>query len=149
MFERFTKDARAVVTGARTEAQELGSPTVEAEHLLLALARRGQPGLAEAGLDHAALRAALEEETAHSLAAVGIAWNEPPCPRATTASQPFGASAKRALERSLPAALERGDNRLTAGHVLLGVLCAEIGTVPRALALAGVDRLELAERIRP
>jgi D-alanyl-D-alanine carboxypeptidase len=31
-------------------------------------------------------------------------------------------------------------------HLLLGVLDAKVGTVPRALALAGVDRAELARR---
>ena len=33
-------------------------------------------------------------------------------------------------------------------HLLLGILRAEVGTVPRALALAGIDRAGLAERVR-
>ncbi|MFG3015482.1 Clp protease N-terminal domain-containing protein [Streptomyces cinerochromogenes] len=37
MFERFTKDARAVVTGAVENAWSGGARTVDAEHLLLAL----------------------------------------------------------------------------------------------------------------
>jgi len=32
--------------------------------------------------------------------------------------------------------------------VLLGILRADVGTVPRALALAGIDRAGLAERTR-
>jgi D-alanyl-D-alanine carboxypeptidase len=32
--------------------------------------------------------------------------------------------------------------------VLLGVLAAEVGTVPRALALAGFDRADLLARTR-
>jgi hypothetical protein len=37
---------------------------------------------------------------------------------------------------------------LQPAHLLLGILQAEAGTVPRALALAGVDRAGLAERAR-
>jgi ATP-dependent Clp protease ATP-binding subunit ClpA len=149
MGSRFTKDAKTVVVAARGEAEALGSPTVEAEHLLLALARRGEPALARAGLDHDAVVAALEAETAHSLSVAGVTWSAPPGRAATAmATAPrFAASAKLALERSLPAALERGENRLTSKHVLLGVLRADVGTVPRALALAGIDRRALAAAV--
>lgn len=37
MFERFTKDARAVVKGAVEQAEETGARYVGADHLLLAL----------------------------------------------------------------------------------------------------------------
>ncbi|MER8008813.1 Clp protease N-terminal domain-containing protein [Streptomyces sp. NPDC094149] len=40
MFERFTKDARAVVRGAVEHAERAGAGTVDAEHLLLALLER-------------------------------------------------------------------------------------------------------------
>lgn len=40
MFERFTKDARAVVTGAVEHAERGGAGSVDAEHLLLALLDR-------------------------------------------------------------------------------------------------------------
>lgn len=40
MFERFTKDARAVVTGAVEHAERGGAKTVDAEHVLLALLDR-------------------------------------------------------------------------------------------------------------
>ncbi len=55
MFERFTTQARDVVTGAQQEARELGHRHVGTEHLLLALLgpHRGGAGaiLAGAGLD--------------------------------------------------------------------------------------------------
>ncbi|MGC9379651.1 Clp protease N-terminal domain-containing protein [Streptomyces sp. MH13] len=41
MFERFTKDARAVVQGAVEQAEGARAQTVDAEHLLLALLDRG------------------------------------------------------------------------------------------------------------
>jgi D-alanyl-D-alanine carboxypeptidase len=59
----------------------------------------------------------------------------------------MAASAKAALERALRVSLVRADRRIDAGHVLLGVLQAEAGTVPRALAQAGVDRDDLRRRV--
>ena len=58
----------------------------------------------------------------------------------------MAASAKTALDRAVRAAAARRHRRIAAGHILLGVLQAEAGTVPRALALAGVDRTELRQR---
>lgn len=146
MFNRFTKDARRIVESAVTEAQVAGSTTVEAEHLLLALARRPHPALVLAELTAEQVSAALERETEASLAAVGVEWNVP-ARRPVQASTRFGASAKLALERSLPIAVARRDHRITSDHVLLGVLEAEVGTVPRALALTGVDRAGLAASV--
>ena len=55
----------------------------------------------------------------------------------------FATSAKLALERALRAAVARRHRHIACGHVALGVLHAEIGTVHRALAIAGIDRVEL------
>jgi D-alanyl-D-alanine carboxypeptidase len=145
MFERFTHDARQVVKSAETLASGLASPTIEAEHLLLALADC-QPVLADHGLDHDGVLAALDEERARSLRSVGISaadFDLPPAPRTRPR---MAASSKRALERALRAAVARSDKRIAGRHVLLGVLAAEAGTVPRALAIAGVDRQELRDR---
>ncbi|MEU9334345.1 Clp protease N-terminal domain-containing protein [Streptomyces sp. NPDC048290] len=87
MFERFTQDARAVVTGAVEESERSGSGAVEVEHLLVSLA--GRPGgkgafvLAALGLAdpegtlRAALadvrhRAGLSQAEADALAGLGI-----------------------------------------------------------------------------
>jgi D-alanyl-D-alanine carboxypeptidase len=56
----------------------------------------------------------------------------------------FGTSAKRALERAVRAAEARRDRRITPQHIALGVLKAGHGTVPRALAIADVDRAALS-----
>ena len=42
MFERYTERARRVPFFARYEAQQLGSATIETEHLLLRLIREGK-----------------------------------------------------------------------------------------------------------
>jgi D-alanyl-D-alanine carboxypeptidase len=152
MFERFTRDARAVVTQAETEARELGSPTIEAEHLLLAMthvnrATAAGEALAAAGLDHDRVTEALDAERERSLLAVGISIGDFDLPRRATATKPrLAASTKSALEHSLRIALVRADKRIEAGHILLALLRAEAGTVPRALAEAGVDKQELSDR---
>ncbi len=154
MFDRLAGDARRVVARAASEeAHALGATSVEAEHLLLALAAdESRPAgrlLVETRLDHDRLGAALERETELSLAAVGIAladFSLPGTPRPPRGNPRFGASAKRALHRAVVAAAARKDGRITSSHLLVGILGAEIGTVPRALAAAAVDRLVLLER---
>jgi ATP-dependent Clp protease ATP-binding subunit ClpA len=144
MFERFSHEARDVVKAAEAEARELGSPTIEAEHLLLALADR-VAALPAVGLDHDGVLVALDAERDRSLAAVGVSASGFEPPRLPTKPK-FATSAKSALELALRAALARGDRRILPGHLLLGVLHPQAGTVPRALAQAGVDRDDLRAR---
>jgi ATP-dependent Clp protease ATP-binding subunit ClpA len=152
MFERFTREARTAVKLAEAEARELGSPTIEAEHLLLALTRQGADtaageALAEVGLDHERLTEALASERERSLLAVGISIGDFDLPAPRPSAKPrFAAGAKSTLEQALRSSVGRGDRRIEGAHVLLGLLRAEAGTVPRALAEAGVDRTELNDR---
>ena len=59
----------------------------------------------------------------------------------------MAAGTKSALEHALRIALERADNRIDGAHILLALLRAEAGTVPRALKEAGVDRRELNDLV--
>ena len=146
-FERFTKDARAAVAGAREQARTLGHHAVESEHLLLALATRRE--FHALGLDRDELAGALAEEEGQSLAAVGLAVGEfePVVAARAPRKLQFATSAKLALHRAMAVAVARGDRRLHAGHVLLGVLAAEHGRVPRALRIAGIDVDQLRAKI--
>jgi len=150
MLERFAREARDAVAAGREEARAAGSATVEAEHVLLALAapRSGLAGkvLAAAGLGPRELRGALDAEWERGLRAAGVTMAVPPPAAPSPRTPRWGASAKGALERSLVAAQARGDRRIGSGHVLLGVLGAREGTVPRALAGAGITPGELAAR---
>ncbi|MET7693329.1 Clp protease N-terminal domain-containing protein [Streptomyces sp. NPDC005483] len=91
MFERFTKDARAVVMGAVEHAEQVGAGAVDAEHLLLALLDReagrasfalAALGLAERGdavreaLGEARRRAGLSQADAEALTGLGIDVSE-------------------------------------------------------------------------
>jgi ATP-dependent Clp protease ATP-binding subunit ClpA len=152
MFERPTDARKVVFRRAGDEARRLGSVTVEAEHLLLALTQdTGAAGtmLTQAGLDHDALDSALVAENEQSLAAVGVSlavFDLPPMRSQSLRRPRLGTSGKRALERATRAALARGDRRIESAHILLGLVRAQAGTIPRALDLAGVDQYLLAAR---
>jgi Clp amino terminal domain, pathogenicity island component/Peptidase S24-like len=110
--------AEKVVDGEIASALE--SPTLEAEHLLLAVARQpsttAQGVLAEAGLGYDQVRDALDVEFEGNLAAVGVSL------RLDLSRPPLGTSAKLALERAAKIADTRRNRRITPGHILLGIL---------------------------
>ncbi|MFF9508466.1 Clp protease N-terminal domain-containing protein [Streptomyces sp. NPDC014724] len=145
------KYLHALIVRAMHEAHEDGSATIGAHHLLLSIAAdqgsTAQQVLASAGLDRAAVREALDREFEHSLSLIGVSPATYDLPRPSHASQQpkMGASARLALERSFASARKKD---LRSAHLLLGILQARIGTVPRALALAGIDQAELADRVR-
>ena len=150
---RFAEHARAIVRQAEEEAVGAGSRMIEAEHLLLAMT--GEHGieardvLTSAGLDRDGVRAALDREFRQSLAAAGVVLPADGLPQASrdpARQARLAASGKLVIERALKAAL--GQRQIRPGHLLLGVLGAQAGTVPRALALAGVDSGDLVIRIR-
>jgi D-alanyl-D-alanine carboxypeptidase len=153
MVTRLAPDARSLISNAEAEARKRRSPVVEAEHLLLAMS--DVPGseaaglLASVGLGHDAIETALSREFESSLAAAGVTVSldslgrpSPEPPRHLRLSASF----KATMERSVTASA--GSRQIRPAHLLLGILGAQVGTVPRALALSGVDRAELARRTR-
>ncbi|MGW8884566.1 Clp protease N-terminal domain-containing protein [Streptomyces sp. NPDC055749] len=147
----FDKYLHAVIVRAAHEARDDGSATIEAHHLLLSVAaERGAVPyriLTSAGLDRNAARAALDREFERNLRLVGVspATYDLPPPSYVSEQPKMGASAKLALERSFASVRKK---ELRPAHVLLGILQAQVGAVPRALALADVDRAELVDRVR-
>jgi ATP-dependent Clp protease ATP-binding subunit ClpA len=137
MFQRFTKDARAIVTDAVDIARELGSPTVEAEHMLLAVARAGRVK----GLDEETLHGALERETERSLAAVGVTAGMPEF-SPYVGDPKLATTAKTALEHALRESVARNDKTIGAAHITAAILRPKHGTVARALKLAGLEDLD-------
>ena len=151
MFDRLHPVAK-VLERARDEAAVLGSQDLEAEHILLALAAGDDPVvhgvLTGAGLDRDALRRALEAQEEAALASVGVsraAFDLPPRPPLKR-TPGWSTSAKQAMIRAKTIATARHEARLEPPHLLIGVLRAEAGPVPRALAFASADpRLMAAE----
>jgi D-alanyl-D-alanine carboxypeptidase len=149
---RFLAEARQLTRQAEAVARELDSRTVEAEHLLLAAARETatptQVALEEAGLSYDEIRHLVETELAESLAVVGVVLIDFDLVATPSLLAPrWGASAKLALERALQIADSRRDRRIARSHVVLGVLRAPTGTLPRAFRRAGVDLADLRVRI--
>ena len=149
----FGRYVQTILDRGRREAREEGSATIEAQHLLLAIAAEREAAthqaLASVGLDRRAIRDALDREFEHSLGAAGVSLADFDLPRpSVTPELPrhLGASVRRAIERGVASAAHRKD--LQPAHLLLGILQAEVGTVPRALALAGVDRADLMARVQ-
>lgn len=144
------KDVRALlVREARTVARRDGSRSIEAEHVLLALAATRTTSaarmLAEAGLTEETIRAALDREWEQSLAVAGIAVRIGLLPEATpdeSRNPHIGDSTKLLLKR----AMDTGTGRLGPLRILVGILDTERGRVARALQAAGVDRAALRAR---
>lgn len=145
---------RPIVAQAVEEAGQRGSTTVEAEDLLLALASAGTPEtramLADAGLDHQSILDALRNERRHSLNYIGIAPLEEN--RLTTAPRTgrpgWGTSVREAMGRGRMPLNKNRQRGVAECDVLIGVLLARLGTVPRALALAGIDIDALIGRLQ-
>ncbi|MEO7006650.1 MAG: Clp protease N-terminal domain-containing protein [Terrimesophilobacter sp.] len=137
---------------ARQEARKRGSKAVEAEHLLLGLASSPTTVcgrvLIEAGLDRERIDSLLRQERRDSVAYAGVELRGgmPSVPTENSTVLELGTSANEAIRRG--AAVGHAENRVRVGtDLLLGILGAELGTVPRILALAGIDRTILAERV--
>lgn len=146
---------KQVIISAIDEATRRGSPSVEAEHLLLAISAGHDAAgrtLAEFGLDHDGVDAALRGEREQSLRAAGIEPVAEERLTATRRSRPsWGATVREALRRA-DFSEHRGRRRaererLAVADALVGILRADLGTVPRALAFAGVDRAALVTRL--
>jgi ATP-dependent Clp protease ATP-binding subunit ClpA len=147
--------APTLVLQFEVEAKRDGSKCIEAEHMLLALAINPDSDAArllnESGLDHQRLAAALHEERRRTLAFAGMNAPDKKLVEATEldSSPSLGTSAKAALRRALIGSHHhRRRARLRSTDLLAGILQAELGTVPRALAIAGIDRAALVARAR-
>jgi len=138
-------DVRAVlVRGAKAEAIADGSPAIEAEHVLLALTELTGTTtarlLAEAGLTRETFRAALDSEWEQSLSVAGVTVTVAELPKATpdrSRNPQIGETTKLLLKR---ATATSAGGRIGAAHLLIGALNTNLGRIPRALDLAGINR---------
>ena len=138
MFERFTSQSRRVVVLAQEEARELNHGWVGTEHLLMGLLAENQGAaarvLASADITLEAVRREVE-------ALIGRG-EQPP-----TGHIPFTPRAKKCLELSLREALQRDDNYIGTGHLLLGVMHEGHGVAVNVLGKLGADLGQLREGV--
>lgn len=127
MFERFTKDARLVVTHAVEEAQSRGDSRIGTEHLLIGVARsRSLEDLMPAV---ESIRAQLDRMDRNALESVGV---DPglievagPARRRRGGHIPFTSGAKDILKGALRAALDLGHRHIGVEHIALALTVIE------------------------
>jgi ATP-dependent Clp protease ATP-binding subunit ClpA len=167
MFERFTKSARDAVTGAESEAIQLGHSRIGTEHLLLAMLRRDSLAYAvliDEGLTYDGVRGAVKRitgpgdlgpEDAEALSAIGIdlgavrakmeesfgdkAFEEWPPGRRLR----FDTRAKKVLGLALREAVYLKHGYVGTEHILLGIVRDSAGVAAKVIVDSGVSLADL------
>jgi ATP-dependent Clp protease ATP-binding subunit ClpC len=129
MFDRFSDDARELMSRSRQAALGFQHDYIGTEHMLLGVVGAegtvARVALERLGVEAAQLRAAVEKRVR----------------RGSTehlAQLPFTPRGKLALEGALRAAQAAGHHYIGTGHLLLGLLDAHKGTAAAILAELGV-----------
>ncbi len=133
------REVMALLRRAEEEARLLGAPACDAEHILLALV--DGPGesasavLSSLGLGRERITEGLERELTTALARAHVHLAELPRPdaRRDSGRLRWGESAQRVVERSIR---ERPDD--ASLRLLLAIVHAEVGVIPRLLTELGV-----------
>ena len=114
MFERYTERARRVLFFARYEASQLGSISIETEHLLLGLIREGK-GLTSRifARSHLSLENIRKEIEGRTVFREKVS---------TSVEIPFSTETKRVLQYSAEEADRLLHNYIGTEHLLLGIL---------------------------
>lgn len=132
MFERFTESARRVVFFARYEASNLGSPTINTEHLLLGILREDKALVRQVlpDIEYESVRQALPENSEQR---IGL-----------HVDLPLSEHAKEALKSAMDEADHQRAQHIGTEHLLLALtLDNEFGS---AKELSKVVNLELLRK---
>jgi ATP-dependent Clp protease ATP-binding subunit ClpA len=150
---------KQLLTDAERISREMGQEVPGAEHLLLSAmslpdgsARRA---LGSLGVDAERIRAALRDEQADALVAVGMPRERA---EALASPTPLGPGAAPMLYGAGPSAREvfqdagrlarSSKKRLAGAHVVAAIARLERGTMPRVLERLGVNPEQLADAAR-
>ena len=130
MFERYTERARRVLFFARYEASQLGSISIETEHLLLGLIREGK-GLTSRifARSHLSLENIRKEIEGRSIFREKVS---------TSVEIPFSTETKRVLQYSAEEADRLLHNYIGTEHLLLGILREERSVAASILTERGM-----------
>jgi len=134
MFERYTEAARRALFFARYESSQLGSISIETEHLLLGLIH--EPTGAVTSLmfqrTNLSLEAIRQEVKSRSMFREKVA---------ASVEIPFGAETKRVLQQAAAEADRLGHRDIDTEHLLLGILHEE-GCIAASVLTKNGMRLE-------
>ena len=130
MFERYTERARRVLFFARYEASQLGSISIETEHLLLGLIREGK-GLTSRIFErsHLSLENIRKEIEGRTVFREKVS---------TSVEIPFSTETKRVLQQAAEEADRLLHNHIGTEHLLLGILREEHSVAASILSEKGM-----------
>jgi len=139
MFERYTERARRVLFFARYEASQLGSISIETEHLLLGLIREGK-GLTSRifARSHLSLESIRKEIEGRTVFREKVS---------TSVEIPFSAETKRVLQFAAEEADRLLHNYIGTEHLLLGILREERSVAATILMEKGMRLTTVREDI--
>jgi ATP-dependent Clp protease ATP-binding subunit ClpC len=139
MFERYTERARRVLFFARYEASQLGSISIETEHLLLGLIREGK-GLTSRifARSHLSLENIRKEIEGRTVFREKVS---------TSVEIPFSAETKRVLQFAAEEADRLLHNYIGTEHLLLGILREERSVAASILMEKGMRLVAVREDI--
>ena len=139
MFERYTERARRVLFFARYEASQLGSISIETEHLLLGLIREGK-GLTSRifARSHLSLENIRKEIEGRTVFREKVS---------TSVEIPFSAETKRVLQFAAEEADRLLHNYIGTEHLLLGILREERSVAASILTEKGMRLAAVREDI--
>src|SRR5215216_4612659 len=140
MFERYTERARRVLFFARYEASQLGSISIETEHLLLGLIREGK-GLTSRifARSHLSLENIRKEIEGRTVFREKVS---------TSVEIPFSAETKRVLQFAADEADRLLHNYIGTEHLLLGILREERSVAASILMEKGMRLQSVREDIQ-
>jgi len=139
MFERYTERARRVLFFARYEATQLGSTSIETEHLLLGLIREGK-GLTSRifARSHLSLDSIRKEIEGRTVFREKVS---------TSVEIPFSAETKRVLQYAAEEADRLLHTYIGTEHLLLGILREERSVAASILYEKGMRLASVREDI--
>ena len=139
MFERYTERARRVLFFARYEASQLGSISIETEHLLLGLIREGK-GLTSRlfSRSHISLESIRKEIEGRTIFREKVS---------TSVEIPFSTETKRVLQQASEEADRLLHNYIGTEHLLLGLLREERSVASSILSEKGMRLNSVREDI--
>jgi ATP-dependent Clp protease ATP-binding subunit ClpA len=128
VFERFTREARNIVTSAIDEAARRGDSRIGTEHVLISMA--GAQSLAGIFPTPAELRSQLDRLDEEALRSVGLdpgllGVDHKPRPGVAKRHIPFTGAAKDLLKGALKEALALGHRHIGALHLALALTTAD------------------------
>jgi len=130
MFERYTEKARRVIFFARREASGFGSPTIESEHILLALVQESA-GFLKRYLGNKTSEAELRAEV--------LTYTVLRAPTPTSVDIPLSEECKHILMFGAEEAERLGHRHIGTEHLMLGILREENSVAARIFRQHGLE----------